>query len=493
MRQIINGLTRSTLIIVGVWMLIATGLSVVAVALSFHSDQIDASRVHGAMEGLMKTALDANAKHKSTQDTANALATLGRGSGISVAVFDDSGRRLAGDNAGVNPPLAGLGYNVFRTQGEMLRPSKGQVHLEGPPMVGFAGTVFPGFGPLPFGDFGMNMSAIWVRIPHGLALIRLTESSATLIERGYLIGMIAILVLGIVVVAPVQRRIFTRQLAPLSSVESALRRLGEGDYSKIEVVGHPQGTMTIVEAYNASADRLSAAIKRQAETESNMRQFVAEAGHALRTPLTVLMGFVEVLQEGAIKEHALAQRILESVAIEGERMRALILKLLLLARLDATRPEHSELVDVSAIAHEVVTGFQALPGGNKIGLSAEPRTYVNATTSEIRELLANLLDNALKHAPGSTTNAMVRRTNGTVELSVTDDGPGMMADLKQRAFDRFTRGDDRGSVPGSGLGLAIVKRIVDRTRGTIELDTMPGKGTKVLVRIPIAQVESHEG
>jgi signal transduction histidine kinase len=492
MKQIINRLTRSTLIIVGVWMLIATGLSVAAVALSFHSDQIDASRVHAAMEGVMKTALDANAKHKSTQETADALAALGRGSGVSVAVFDDAGHRLAGDNAGVNPPLAGVGYNVFRTQSQLLRPSNAPVHMDSP-MVGFAGTVFPGFGPLPFGDFGMNMSALWVRIPHGLALIRLTDSSATLIERGYIVGMIVLLVLGIVVVAPLQRRIFTRQLEPLASVESALRRLGEGDYSKIEVVGHPQGTTTIVEAYNASADRLSAALKRQAETESNMRQFVAEAGHALRTPLTVLMGFVEVLQEGAIKEHALAQRILESVAIEGERMRALILKLLLLARLDVTRPEHSELVDVSAIAQEVVTGFQALPGGNRIGLSAEPRTYVNATTSEIRELFANLLDNALKHAPGSTTNAAVRRINGAVELSVTDDGPGMMADLKQRAFDRFTRGDDRGSVPGSGLGLAIVKRIVDRTRGTIELDTVPGKGTKVFVRIPMAQVESHEG
>ena len=491
MKDIVAGLTRSTLIIVAIWMTIATALSVAAVASSFYVGRVNQTRLRAAMEEVTKTSFDMTMKHRSTQDIANALAVIGQKSGLSITVFDGAGRRLVGDDS-VNfflPPRHEFVANV-----KFLQPPKavsGKVEVPppmmgGPPGLGYMGVV-TGSMPMPFGDLGTSSFA--VQIPNGVALIRLTQSSATLIERAYIISMILLLAVGIVMTRPLQRHFLKRQLEPIVSVESALGRLSAGDYSKIEVVGHAPGTTKIVEAYNACADRLSAALKRQAETESNMRQFVAEAGHELRTPLTVLMGFVEVLQDGAVKDYALAHRILESVAIEGQRMRALILKLLLLARLEAASPDGNELVDVSVIAREVVTGFQALPGGDRISFSAEPRTFVNATSSEVRELMGNLLDNALKHAPGSATRAQICRINGAVELSVADDGPGMTAQLKHRAFERFTRGDDTGSVPGSGLGLAIVKRIVDRTRGTIDLDTAPGKGTKISVRIPVADAE----
>ena len=81
----------------------------------------------------------------------------------------------------------------------------------------------------------------------------------------------------------------------------------------------------------------------------------------------------------------------------------------------------------------------------------------------------------------------MRRVNGTVELEVADDGPGMDYALRSRAFDRFSRGEDRGNIPGSGLGLAIVKRIVDRAGGEVELDTAPGRGVRVLIKLPVAQ------
>ena len=490
MKDIAAGLTRSTLIIVAIWMSIATALSAAAVASSFYVGRVNATRLRAAMEEVTKTSFDMNMKHRSMQETATALAAIGQKSGVSITVIDNTGRRLVGDDS-MNfflPPRHEFVANV-----KFLQPpkatDKGEIPppmIGGPAGLGYMG-VMTGSMPMPFGDLGPSSFA--VQIPNGVALIRLTQSSTALIERVYIISMILLLAVGIVMTRPLQQHFLKPHLEPLISVESALGRLSGGDYSKIEVVGHAPGTTKIVEAYNACADRLSAALKRQAETESNMRQFVAEAGHELRTPLTVLMGFVEVLQDGAVKDYALAQRILESVAIEGQRMRALILKLLLLARLEAASPDGNELVDVSVIAREVVTGFQALPGGDRISFSAEPRTFVNATSSEVRELIGNLLDNALKHAPGSAARARICRVNGAVELSVADEGPGMTAQLKQRAFERFTRGDDTGSVPGSGLGLAIVKRIVDRTRGTIELDTAPGKGTKVSVRIPVADVE----
>ena len=497
MKDIVAGLTRSTLIIVAIWMTIATALSVAAVESSFYVGRVNNTRLRAAMEQITKTSFDMSMKHRSMQDIASALAAVGQKSGLSVTVFDNTGRRLVGnDNMSLfvtprhefvanvkffQPPKLGPGKVETATQMPSLAP--------GPPGLGYMGFM-TGTTPMPPSDLGPGAFA--VQIPNGVALIRLTQSSATLIERAYIISMIALLALGVVLTRPLQQRYLKRQLEPLVSVESALGRLSSGDYSKIEVVGHAPGTTTIVEAYNACADRLSSALKRQAETESNMRQFVAEAGHELRTPLTVLMGFVEVLQDGAIKDDALAHRILESVAIEGQRMRALILKLLLLARLEAASPEGNEIVDVSVVAREVVNGFQALPGGDCITFSAEPGTFVNATSSEVREVVGNLLDNALKHAPGSATRARVARANGAVELCVSDDGPGMTAQFKDRAFERFTRGDDTGSVPGSGLGLAIVKRIVDRTRGTVALETAPGKGTTVLVRIPCARAENTD-
>ena len=489
MKPLLDRITRSTLIIVGVWMVAATALSVAAVTLSFWTSRVSESRLRSTAEAVIQMSLDLTQQHRSTRDIANELAALGRKSGTSVTVFNDARRRIAGEDAGIAPPLPTFEYHtvtrIVKDGSEPLPPSGAPIFANNPPIMGFAGGGVMGLGPIQFGD-GVNN--VWVRIPIGFALIRLTESSARFIEQYYIGAMALLFGLGIVLARPLQRRLMRHHMEPLVSVESALRRLSEGDYSKISLVGH-ESTSGIVDTYNAAADRLSSALKRQADTEANMRQFVAEAGHELRTPLTVLMGFIEVLQSGAIKEHALAQRILESIAIEGQRMRALILKLLLLARLDTASPECNELVDVGAIAQDVVTTFKALPGGDDIALSVESGAFVNATSSEIRELISNLFDNALKHAPGTATRASVCRVNGTVELLVTDQGPGMPPDLKQRAFERFTRGDDRGSVPGSGLGLAIVKRIVDRTQGTIELNTAPGKGTKVLVRIPVAQVE----
>jgi signal transduction histidine kinase len=97
-----------------------------------------------------------------------------------------------------------------------------------------------------------------------------------------------------------------------------------------------------------------------------------------------------------------------------------------------------------------------------------------------------LVDNALKYAPGSTVVVAAERDGRYGTIVVSDDGPGMSPDLRVRAFDRFSRGDERGSVPGSGLGLAIVKRIVVRAGGDVELQSTLGKGTLVRVRFPLA-------
>ena len=306
------------------------------------------------------------------------------------------------------------------------------------------------------------------------------------IFHSYLLAMLVLSICAVGSIWYVQSRTMTRALAPARTIEAALRRLSGGEYAKLDVVGGEPAEAAIVDAYNAAADELASSIRLRAEAEANLRLFLADAGHELRTPLTVIMGFVDVLRQGAISEQAVAQRILESVAGEGERMRTLISKLLLLARLDAVAPDRVEKVDLGRVALETVESFRPIAGTTVIDVVADPDVCVNAASSELRETIGILVDNALKYAPGSPIRVAIRREDHHAMLSVTDQGPGMPPDLQARAFDRFSRGDERGSIPGSGLGLAIVKRIATRAGGDVELVSTLGKGTSVSVRLPIA-------
>jgi two-component system OmpR family sensor kinase len=103
--------------------------------------------------------------------------------------------------------------------------------------------------------------------------------------------------------------------------------------------------------------------------------------------------------------------------------------------------------------------------------------------SELRAAIVNLVENALKYAPDSPVDVSVKESGDAVLLTVADRGPGMTAQERAHAFDRFYRGENRGVATGVGLGLAIVKRTVERAGGSVELDTVPGEGTRVTMRL----------
>lgn len=336
----------------------------------------------------------------------------------------------------------------------------------------------------PAGPF--ESPSAYLRVADTMFVFRLHDDPVTNIERGYAASMIALLVIAVLVSFLVQRRTLQRALAPVATIESALRRLAIGEYARLEMLGDEPTTSGVVDAYNAAADELASSVRLRAEAEANLRQFVADAGHELRTPLTVVMGFVDVLRQGAIAEQALAQRILDSVATEGERMRRLIMRMLMLARLDAVAPERRESVDLSQVVADTMQSFEPLRGATALSTKLEPDVHVAGSQSDIREIVGILVDNAIKYAPGSHVVASTARDDRYGILTIADDGPGMPAELRVRAFDRFSRGDERGSVPGSGLGLAIVKRIAVRADGDVDLESTPGKGTQVRVRLPIA-------
>jgi two-component system, OmpR family, sensor kinase len=488
MNPLISRMTRLLCAFFVVWVLIAATVSALMLNNAVDASRQDDAVLSMAASDVIRTAIDMRAQGVDEKQILTKLATQLQHPMVNITLFDDASRRVAGDPV---PQSLVPEHQMFLRSNvnvRVIRPPSNS-KTSAPPqdlMRGFFMALPPMMdaGPsLPFGPINFTT----IHIPGGFAVIRLLSSQTAVLLRNYLIIMGILVILGVLSAWFGLSRMVRRELGPSISVENALVRWSTGEYARLEVVDADTSSRSVVDAYNSAADQVSSALKRQTEAETNMRQFVAEAGHELRTPLTVILGFLDVLRQGAVKEYALAQRILESMTIEGERMRALIGKLLLLARLDAVAPERSESVDVAAIVREVVDSFRALAGQSKLEFSSAGDARAQAAPNELRELVGNLLDNAIKYAPGSTTRAAVRRVNGSVEVEVADDGPGMDYALRSRAFDRFSRGEDRGNIPGSGLGLAIVKRIVDRAGGEVELETAPGRGVRVLVKLPVAQ------
>ena len=283
-------------------------------------------------------------------------------------------------------------------------------------------------------------------------------------------------------------RSITRQaLTPLHDVTTALEHLSQGDFTPRPVQTADRSELgQLARAYNAAVNQVTHAFGERDKAESQMRQFVADAGHELRTPLTVVMGFIDVLKRGASNDPALTARIFETMGQESRRMRALIDKLIVLARLEQPEMHAPNVFDVTALAKRVVDTFLPLDRQKRLSFVAQAQAYVAADEHELHEAIANLVDNALKYAPGAPVHVTVAANNGTIEIAVSDQGPGISVDDQAHAFDRFYRGSSHGAVEGSGLGLAIVKRAVERAEGHVELESQPGHGTRVTLRLPKA-------
>jgi two-component system OmpR family sensor kinase len=204
------------------------------------------------------------------------------------------------------------------------------------------------------------------------------------------------------------------------------------------------------------------------------------------------MGFIDVLRRRSNAEPATTARIFEMMLLESRRMRALIDKLISLARLEnPLRPEVSP-VDVGDVAEQVVTALQALQSKPRIALAAERGVIVSTDENELHEAISNLIDNALKYAPLSPVEVRVRSESGRAVVEVIDRGPGLSSEERERVFDRFYRGENRGDAEGSGLGLAIVKRAVERAGGEVSVESQPGHGARFTIRFPLTDSSSSQ-
>ena len=229
-----------------------------------------------------------------------------------------------------------------------------------------------------------------------------------------------------------------------------------------------------------------------------MRRFVADASHELRTPLTAIRGYAELYRRSADDPVAVATAM-DPIEHAATRMGGLVDDLVLFAPLDKGRPLDARPVDLARLVTEAVTDAHAIEPARVIDLTmaGEPAStgggaVVAGDEARLRQVVDNLLANAREHTgPATRVMLTVESHQREVVVVVADDGPGMNESDAARAFDRFAQAAPTGEHPrrGAGLGLAIVADLVTAHRGDISLDTAPGAGTRVTIRLPRAQAD----
>lgn len=296
--------------------------------------------------------------------------------------------------------------------------------------------------------------------------------------------------------------VIRRSLRPLRAVEKTAAAIAAGDLHRRVPV---RGTNTEVDRLSQSLNGMLAQIQTAFAateaseaaargSESKMRRFIADASHELRTPLTTIRGFAELYRQGATADPAL---FMERIEHEAQRMGLLVEDLLMLARLDAQRPLELGPVDLLAIASDAVHNARAVVAAN--GDDGPHRTVeleicsgtgtleVVGDAARLRQVLANLLDNALTHTPpGTAVKVRLTPTDDEVLLEVADTGPGLPAEEAERVFERFYRTDTSRARTsgGTGLGLSIVQALVAAHEGEVSVQSAPGEGTTFTVHLP---------
>jgi two-component system OmpR family sensor kinase len=239
-------------------------------------------------------------------------------------------------------------------------------------------------------------------------------------------------------------------------------------------------------AFNQMLGHVEQSLATRQATEARLRQFIADASHELRTPLAGIRGYTELAMRSKGTVDADLHHVLGRVDAESARMSRLVDDLLLLARLDAGRPLAHEQVDLTRLAIDATNDARVADPRHRWVLDLPDQSVVvTGDEHRLHQVLANLLTNARTHTPrGTTVTVHLAReraaTNGGgVELTVSDDGPGIPVELQGRVWERFARGDStRSRKAGStGLGLAIVQAVVAAHHGHVTVTSRPGLTT----------------
>jgi two-component system OmpR family sensor kinase len=330
----------------------------------------------------------------------------------------------------------------------------------------------PGFGP----------ETIVVAFP--TSDVRSSLSRLIAIEAAAAAGLLALVALGAWLILRRGLRPLERMAATAGTIsaagELATRVEPADDRSEVGQLGL---------ALNTMLGKLEVSFAEQEATERRLRQFLADASHELRTPLTSIQGFAELFRLGAGHDQVDLAVTMRRIEEESARMKDLVDDLLTLARLDQTRPVERVEVDLAVLAADACSDAVAAQPDRPVTLDAPEPVVVHGDRDLLRQAIANLVGNALRHTPAGRPIEVTAATGpgGQATVVVRDHGPGLDEAALAHAFDRFWQADPSRSEEGAGLGLAIVAGIAAEHGGGATVANVPpadGGGARFTLTLP---------
>jgi signal transduction histidine kinase len=315
-----------------------------------------------------------------------------------------------------------------------------------------------------------------------------TEATVKRVELFLVMGVLAGTALALLAGMALARRAMA-PIAELTSTAAEIARTRDPSRG----VPEPAADDEVAELARTLEGMLRELDAARGETEMMLmrqRQFVADASHELRTPLTSVLANLELLAESLRGDQGEAAR---SALRSSQRMRRLVADLLLLARTDVGRVVKRERCNLAQVVVEAAAELGPVSGEHDISLDVHP-AVVEASGDELHRLTINLLENALRHTPQGTAIRVSTgiAADGSAQLVVEDEGPGVPPELASDIFRRFVRGSgDRGG--SFGLGLAIVQAVAHSHGGTVTLEQSERKGARFVVRLPAASDLDDDG
>ncbi len=293
------------------------------------------------------------------------------------------------------------------------------------------------------------------------------------------------------------RPVLRRSLSPLSRMVGTVKEIDAGRLGERFPAQQGQAEIDrLAASFNGMLERLEAAFAAERESQERMRRFIADASHELRTPLTSIRGFLEVLLRGSRISEEQLRSALRSMHSESQRMTQLVEDLLSLVKLDGGLELHRTPVRPAELLRELEAHLRMLAGERTVTLNIteDENLQVWGDAGKLKQIILNLFGNAVQHtdAREGQIGLSLYAVGGLAAIEVRDNGPGIPPELQQKVFERFYRGDESRSrrSGGAGLGLAISQALAEAHGGTIELDSVPGKGSTFRLLLPLMEVSA---
>lgn len=385
---------------------------------------------------------------------------------------------------------------------EILLNSNGQIVVSRP--SGFVDDPDPlpdvsdlpdGPGPvtLPSVDGTLEYRAVVVTLPedHG-TLVRAfpltdVDNATSALIRTLLLAGAGVLLLG----GAATWWTVERSMEPVEEMVETAEAIASGDLTR-RVPESAPGTELgrLADSINAMLTHIEEAVEAEREGQQRLRQFVADASHELRTPITAISGYAELRRKGGLVSDEAEDNAWSRVEAESRRMGTLIEDLIMLTRLGQSQPLDVAEVDLTEIARDAAADHSAIDQERPVTVVGPDSIPMEGDKERLHQVVSSLLANTRVHTPpGTLVRIETNVRDGTVELTVSDDGPGIPETALEHIFERFYRADPSRSrrSGGSGLGLAIVRAIVEAHGGTVSAANNDDLGARFTVTLPRRQ------